>query len=954
MVALGPGTRSYFARSAVVVLFLIVVLVDAFPRAVPAAGQATQASIIGVVSDTSSSILPGVTVVARGPALQVAQVEAITNENGEYRLSLPPGTYTLTFELPGFQTVKREGLRLAVGFTATIDQAMGLGTVEETITVSGQSPLVDVTNPATSVDLSSESLELLPTTRDGLKAFMGQVPGMRTNLDVGASSMTDTIVIRAYGQQGAPWQMLEGIMFASSGGNGVQGAHVDFNAIESTRLQTVGSSAEMPRRGPFIDSVVKSGGNEFHGELVAYGSSDALEGDNVDAELAAAGVRNVPKLHGMWDYSGSGGGRIIRNKLWFFVSGRSEGYNREILNAFYPDGTPILIETDQAFHAEKLQWQVSKQNKVTLFYHGALDIQRRGASQFRPPESMEIHRGPVSMYKGEWQTVRGNSMVGSLQYGNWYKHAYYFALPGYNGEGHKVATIDDTTQFVTGDHLSDQRVEDYFRNHLKGSFSVFGSRFAGPGTHQIKTGFDYLFGGYPHKNGTRPAGNYQLHYQNTVPFSIDTFNYPVRPFNDNHYLGVFVQDAWAVSRRLNLNLGVRYAYDNAYAPPQCLAQTDFAPGACYDEIQMRLWNSIVPRIHFALDLTGDGKSVLKGGYGMFVNLREVNPEVVTANRNNRTTTSWVWHDNNNNRLFDPGEVDFDPNGNDFRSISGVTDAVPNPNEVQPKSDEWSLTFEREVKRTWGLRGTAVYARNYDLRRTEEIYRPYSSYNIAITNPDPGPDGRVGTNDDPGVTQTYWEYPLSLNGRQFAGTTLVDWPGNQTYKTFEVAATRRLSGGWQVNTSVSFTRADADFADRQALNPNSEINTSERFWENTAKVSGGYVLPFDIVASANFERRLGMPQSRQVQYTGGTTIRSIVLNTDPLGTIRLPSTNLVDFRFAKRLRIGGRHTLEGRFDFFNVFNANFVTARNLRAGSTYLVPSAIILPRILQLGATYNF
>ena len=233
MVVLGPGTRSYFARSAVFALFLIVVLCDVFPLAETAAAQATLASIIGVVTDTSSALLPGVTVVARGPALQVPQVEAVTNEKGEYRLGLPPGTYTLTFELAGFQTVKREGVRLAVGFTATIDQAMGLGTVEETITVSGQSPLVDVTNPATSVDLSSESLELLPTTRDGLKAFMAQVPGMRTNLDVGASSMTDTIVIRAYGQQGAPWQMLEGIMFASSGGNGVQDALHRNNCIES-------------------------------------------------------------------------------------------------------------------------------------------------------------------------------------------------------------------------------------------------------------------------------------------------------------------------------------------------------------------------------------------------------------------------------------------------------------------------------------------------------------------------------------------------------------------------------------------------------------------------------------------------------------------------------------------------------------------------------------------------
>jgi hypothetical protein len=934
---------------------ILIVLVGLFPLATPAAGQATQAAIIGVVTDTSNAVLPGVTVIATGPALQVPQIETVTNERGEYRLGpLPPGMYVVTFELAGFQTVKRENTRLAVGFTATIDQTMSLGTVQETITVSGQSPLVDVTNPATSVDLSSDGLEVLPTTRDGLKAFMAQVPGMRTNLDVGASSMTDTIVIRAYGQLGAPWQMLEGIMFASSGGNGVQGAHVDFNAIESTRLQTVGSSAEMPRRGPFIDSVAKSGGNEFHGELVAYGSSDGLEGANLNDSLRTAGVRSVPKLHGMWDFSGGVGGRIVRNKLWFFATGRKQGYDREILNAFREDGTPILVETDQLFHSEKLQWQASQQNRVTFFYHGTLDVQRRGASQFRPVESMEIHRGPVSMYKGEWQYVRGNSMVASLQYGNWYKHAFYYSLPIYEGTGTPgVATIDTGTQFVTGIHLSDTRVEDYFRNHAKGSISLFGKNFV-RGNHQLKTGFDYLFAGYPHKQGDMRAGNYQLRYNNGVPFEIATFNYPVRPVNSNHYLGVYAQDSWSFSRRLTLSLGVRYAYDNAFAPPQCNAPSQFGATQCWDRIQMRVWHSWVPRLHFAYDLSGDGRSVIKGGYGRFVNLRDVNPEVVAANRNNRTTSTWVWHDLNNNRRYERGEVNLDPNGPDFRDISGVTDAVPNPNEPQPQSDEWSLTFEREIVSNWAVRGTGVYARNFDLRRTQEILRPYEIYNIPITNPDPGPDGRVGTTDDPNTSITYWDYPLALTGRRFAGTTLVAWPGSQTYKTIEVAGTRRMAANWQANLSLSFTRHDSLFDDRQSLNPNSEINSANRYWEYTTKVSGGYILPFDVVASANYERRQGLPQSRQHQFTGGQAIRSIVLNVDPLGTIRLPSTNLVDFRFAKRIRIGGRHTLEGRFDFFNVFNANFVTGRNLRSGPNYLVPSNIILPRILQLGATYNF
>jgi hypothetical protein len=299
-------------------------------------------------------------------------------------------------------------------------------------------------------------------------------------------------------------------------------------------------------------------------------------------------------------------------------------------------------------------------------------------------------------------------------------------------------------------------------------------------------------------------------------------------------------------------------------------------------------------------------------------------------------------------------VDLDPNGRDFRGISGVTDAVPNPDEPQPKSDEFSLTFEREVVRNWSVRATGVYARNFDLRRLAELQRPYELYNIPITGRDPGPDGSVGTGDDPGTNITYYEYPLALTGRQFAGTMLVPWPGDQTYKTIEIAGTRRMAQRWQSNVSLSFTKTDAPFDDRQALNPNSEINTAQDYWEYTTKVSGGYILPFEIIASANFERRQGLPQARTHQFRGGAAITSIVLNVETLCTIRLPRKNLDDFRFAKRMRLGTRHTLEGRFDFFNVFNANFVTGRNLRSGSTYLVPSAIILPRILQLGVTYNF
>ena len=316
-------------------------------------GAANPAGIMGVITDTSGAILPGVTVTATGPALQVPSVTSVTDERGAYRLSpLPIGVYSVLFELSGFQAVRREGVRLTLGFTARVDLELNVGGVAETVTVSGASPLVDTTSTATSTELTREQLEVLPTSRDGFHAFLNQAPGVRTNLDVGSSGLGDTVIFRFYGQDGAPWQMLEGVLSSASTTSGAQGSHVDFNAIEGTRVQTVGSTAEMPRRGLLVDSVVKSGGNDFHGSVVLYGSGSKLESNNIDTGLAAAGIR-LPKLHKVQDFAGTLGGRIVRNKLWFFAGARYQNVTRDILDAFDPDGTPIANVKEGTYHFEK-------------------------------------------------------------------------------------------------------------------------------------------------------------------------------------------------------------------------------------------------------------------------------------------------------------------------------------------------------------------------------------------------------------------------------------------------------------------------------------------------------------------------------------------------------------------------------------------------------------------------
>jgi len=940
----------------------IVILVGALAPAVPAAGQ-TGTGIIGTVSDASGAALPGVTVTVTGPALQVPSMVAVTDARGEYRISpLPPGTFTVTFELQGFQTVKREGFRLALGFTATLDQALGLGTVSETITVSGESPLVDVKNAATSVDMSAQSLELLPTNRDGLKAFMGTMPGVRTNLDVGSSSLSDTVVFQSYGQSGQSWQTLEGIVFSTPNAGGANGSHIDFNALDSTRVQTVGSAAEMPRRGVVLTAVMKSGGNEYHGDAEYYGSSGALESSNIDASLAAQGLKNPPALHRLWDYGGTLGGKLVKDKLWFFGSLRQTGFDREILNAYYTDGTPMLDKRRLPYASLKLSYQPSRANRFTAFYHYAKELEHRGGSQFAGADTREVYEGPIDIYGLGWQFVKGNSLVANLDGGNWMQKAWYFAEPSYENlraghpdtpDVHKISTLDTFTQIRTGDAVSDGQWLHRYRYPVKGTLTYYKPDLF-LGSHQFKGGFDYINSGYNQNQRSKPAGNYDLRYNNGVPTQIITYNYPVTPYDFAHYTALFVDDSWSATKRLTLSLGVRWSTEDAFAPDQCHQATQFSAQACYQKISLARWTTALPRIHAAYDLFGDGKTVIKGGFGRYANLRDLLPELTRVAKNNAQMTTWTWHDLNNDLQYQPGEVNLDPNSGDFRSIAGVTNTTPNPNEPQPQEDEYSLTVERQLRGNWAVRATAVHAKNFDLRRLQETLRPRSVYSIAISNPDPGHDGIPGNADDPGKTITYYEYPTSLNGLSFAGTMIAPAQSTQTYNTIEAEGTRRIKGGWQAAASISATKLHVPFADEQADNPNSEINTLNDTWQTTSKISGGYTLPFDIITSATYERRSGNPTAPSAQFSGGTTITQLVVNVAPLGTLYLPPSNLWNLRFAKRVHLGGSRSVEGRFDFFNIFNANFVTAESTREGPTYLVPTAIILPRILQMGVTFTY
>src|SRR5262245_34924719 len=261
-----------------------------------AAGQQA-AGIIGRVTDESGAIMPGVTVTATSTSLQVPSVVAVTDTNGEYRLTpLPIGIYTIEYTLTGFQTVRHEGVRLTVGFTARVDTELKVGSLQESITVSGASPVVDTTSTTATTQFTRETIELIPTSRNGIVSLLAQAPGVRTLRDVGGSSLNQVPTYRVFGQAGEAYSTLEGVQTSSLQASSGEANYWDSTALEEASVKTIGNSAEVPSRGVNLNAIVKSGGNDFHSMSVINKTPISTQADNIDAALKAANIGTGNKI----------------------------------------------------------------------------------------------------------------------------------------------------------------------------------------------------------------------------------------------------------------------------------------------------------------------------------------------------------------------------------------------------------------------------------------------------------------------------------------------------------------------------------------------------------------------------------------------------------------------------------------------------------------------------------
>ena len=922
------------------------------------------ATIHGKVIDESGAAVPGVTTTGRSSALQLPAVTVITDSAGDYTFkSLPPGIYVLRFELSGFQTVVREGIVLSAGFDARVDVTLKVGAVEETVTVSRPSPVVDVSSTAVSATINREILDVIPTSKS-LAEAIAMAPGVRYSgaIDVGGNRTA------SFGDGGTNFgssqqsPFLEGINVRLFEGGSE--AYLDQRSLQEIQVKAVGNDAEVGPPGLAWNGIVKSGGNQFH----ALGSVEkqwpGLQSNNVDAALSTQGVD--PSGNGIvayTDLSANLGGPIVKDKVWFFAAERWIRREANVIgfaSAPGPDGkygtaddvpgTGLIDNTGQTI---KGSYQLSKQIRLIGFYQRSLKHEfRRNAGPFFPQEATWDYWYDPHPYKIELETTPSDRMLFTALWGR----SPYFAQwrPQSNLPGTPV-TQDIATHIQTGSALTAYNPN--INSLFTASLSYFPRRSLA-GRHEVKLGFQWQHQLYGAGNPNMTNGNYILIFDNGAPFEVATMNRPVDATAEMNNPSAYVRDTWRFSR-VTANLGLRYEEYRAYTNDATKVQGDFGNAGFFSGAEVAKWNNFAPRLGVAWDLWGTGKSVLKAQWGRF-NHESSASFALGFSRAVLNTTTYRWHDTNHNNVWDPGEVNLDPNGPDFVSIasaSGATTALPNPvvnpNLTSPYTTEASLAWEQELRPNVALRVLAIYKTVNGLYDQVNALRPYSSWSTAIPRIDPGPDGVQGTADDRGTVAIY-DFTSGYRGSAFVGTEYVnrDSAHNDSFKGFETTLTKRLNRRWGGQASFQVIK-NHRWIKGVPSSPNDLYFPLDETVDWSGKVLGSYLAPKEIEASVLLNVLAGTPNYRTYTFRSVPNVGTVSIPLESFGSERAPAQRVLNLRIARAFRLSSR-TLTLTMQVYNLLNTNSATTVSYDSGPTFGRVSVIVPPRIARLGVEFAF
>src|SRR5262245_12060106 len=571
------------------------------PAGTVAAQNITSSSIDGVVTDQSGATLPGVTVTITSPALQVPQLTSTTDTQGFYRfIDLPRGTYQLRFDLQGFDPVVRQGLELNAGFAARINVSLKVGSLQETVTVSGASPVVDLTTTRGGQNVSTD---LITIALPGLKQMADVInvtPGLHSTdgYKPGAIGLNGRSRFNTYGIDSGNTNvtvMVDGFKIIAN-------SQPDFANTVETDVKTYGNSAEVKEAGALINMVTKSGGNDFRGRVSeSYMWQPA---DNLSPELTARGLTVGTSLQYYNDLSADLGGRIVRDKLWFFGSirdRRNETTRPGLVLDPGPDGVYLTGDEPAAFPTSRLRnptikgsYQATTKYQVVADYarevtNSDADYQKtifNAQSTANPDfthiawEATQVFQWIPTRWKFEFKGTPSNHLFFDAQFGRSTYLLDYLEQPVC---GTTPPTYDRNTLMLTGCGIQQQ--SDFLMWVGDGSLTYVPSSFLG-GSHEFKMGYQLSLRDITGNSAIRPSGNYALMFDvvNGVPHQpvqFETANAPVEPDNWDNVYSAYFADQWRLGQRLTFNLGIRYDYQHSYVPEQRREAGPFAAAATF-------------------------------------------------------------------------------------------------------------------------------------------------------------------------------------------------------------------------------------------------------------------------------------------------------------------------------------------------------------------------------------
>ena len=839
-----------------------------------------QAAIAGVVRDNSGAVLPGVTVEASSPALIERVRSAVTDGAGQYRVeNLRPGVYAIRFSLAGFSTVQREGVELSGSMTATVSVDMKVGALEETITVTGETPTVDVQNAQRQTVLTNEVINAIPTA-GSYNSLLVLVPGLLGGQQDVSTGPCNSCTFSAHGTllsggraNSEARLMVDGISIAVPQAGGTNYLTDTRNAQEIT-FTTAGSLGEVESGGPVMNIVPRSGGNKLSGSGYAAYANDSTSGSNYSDALKAAGLTAPNPLIKAYDFSGATGFPIKVDRVWFFGTARSQGDKRYITNMYYNqnagDPTKWLYVPDptrQAFNDKtwqnasgRLTMQVSQRNKLNIFWDEQRVCQacENGGNYANAVTSPEANGygdlTPMRFQEASWTNTFSNKVLIDGGFGYFFSRWGGRAKQDPNTEslvkvveqctGARKALNDPrpgpcpdngnipglTYRSQTVDLFSDGRNKNITTTWRAGISFVTGSWTTKVGYYGNQLG--------DLRSANRGPNNLRYRVDNGIPNQLTEF---INNFQNDLWMrdhALFVQEQWTLNR-LTVQGALRFDHASSWAPAQQIGPERFMPNPLIFPRTpvVDSYKDFSPRMSVTYDLFGNGKTALKGSFGRYLESTITASNYSLANPTSRivSNVSRPWTDANNN--FTPDCNLLNPLAQDLRASGGDLCGVISDQRFG--TAQFTNTIDPDILHGWGVRPSdkqfALGVQQEVLPRVSVdvgwIYRTFRGFTVTdnrLVGPENFTKFSVAAPSDPrlpgGGGYTVGDL-YDLNNNALVGQvdniiTYADKYGKQyqRFSGWDISVNARPRNGLTMQGGISFGKSESDNCEVRAKVP----------------------------------------------------------------------------------------------------------------------------------------